>query len=538
MDRFDRIFQLHRILSARRTPISERRLEKALDCSRATVGRTIATMRNFLNAPIEYDRDRNGYYYVRNVSDGPWSLPGLWFSAEELQALLTLQQLLESLSSGLLAEQLRPFQKRIQNLLERQDVGTGELHARLHILGMGVRQLDPLLFRTVASALGSRLRLAMHYCSRSRDEATERTVSPQRLVFYRDNWYLDAWCHLRDDARIFALDRIRGTEVTPEPAIDLDEDGLDTRLEDSYGIFHGEAQATALLRFSARMSRWVSEATWRPEQQGRWAGAGDYELEVPYSDPTELIRDILSYGPDVEVVHPAELREQVTAQLHATLEHYDRPGPVGAQATLECSPSGSGSTTSHEPLAAGPERLIQAIAFAADRHRGQRRKDVDATPYINHPIELARVLVEEGRIMEQDLLIAAVLHDTIEDTDTTPMEIESAFGERVCRIVREVSDDKTLAKDVRKAEQIRKAPGKSREAKLVKLADKICNLRDLLASPPEDWSTQRRLEYVDWASSVVAGLRGTNTALEATFDEVADAARKRLQGITERPSTG
>ncbi|MCC5974012.1 MAG: WYL domain-containing protein, partial [Rubellimicrobium sp.] len=229
----------------------------------------------------------------------------------------------------------------------------------LHILGMGVRQLDPLLFRTVASALGSRLRLAMHYCSRSRDEATERTVSPQRLVFYRDNWYLDAWCHLRDDARIFALDRIRGTEVTPEPAIDLDEDGLDTRLEDSYGIFHGEAQATALLRFSARMSRWVSEATWRPEQQGRWAGAGDYELEVPYSDPTELIRDILSYGPDVEVVHPAELREQVTA------------GPCGGDGQQHRRPrarrQGGGRFHDHAGCGDRPADPVQRPAADGDR---------------------------------------------------------------------------------------------------------------------------------------------------------------------------
>ena len=163
-------------------------------------------------------------------------------------------------------------------------------------------------------------------------------------------------------------------------------------------------------------------------------------------------------------------------------------------------------------------RLIQAIAFAADKHRNQRRKDADASPYINHPIALANVLANEAGVDEEAVLIAAVLHDTIEDTDTTASELESVFGEEIAAIVLEVTDDKRLPKGERKRLQIEHAPTISRSAKLVKLADKICNLRDILASPPADWSPERKQGYFDWAAKVVAGVRGVHPELEAVFD--------------------
>jgi guanosine-3',5'-bis(diphosphate) 3'-pyrophosphohydrolase len=162
--------------------------------------------------------------------------------------------------------------------------------------------------------------------------------------------------------------------------------------------------------------------------------------------------------------------------------------------------------------------FIRAVAFAAEKHRKQRRKDVDSSPYINHPIALANVLANEGGIEDPDVLCAAVLHDTIEDTETTAAELESRFGSRIASIVLEVTDDKSLEKQVRKQRQIEHAHLSSPEAKLVKLADKICNLRDILASPPADWSAERKQRYFDWAVQVVAGLRGTHPGLEAVFD--------------------
>ncbi len=170
--------------------------------------------------------------------------------------------------------------------------------------------------------------------------------------------------------------------------------------------------------------------------------------------------------------------------------------------------------TTPTPLAA----LVKAVAFAADKHRNQRRKDAEASPYINHPIALANVLANEGGVQDVTVLCAAVLHDTIEDTETTADELRAMFGEQVASVVLEVTDDKSLQKAVRKQQQIEHAPHISPQAQLVKLADKISNLRDILASPPADWSPERKQAYFDWAANVVAGLRGVHPGLEAVFD--------------------
>lgn len=164
-------------------------------------------------------------------------------------------------------------------------------------------------------------------------------------------------------------------------------------------------------------------------------------------------------------------------------------------------------------------RLLSAIAFAAHKHRDQRRKDAAASPYINHPIALAHVLANEAGIDDERVLIAAILHDTVEDTETTEQELLREFGQEIAGIVMEVTDDKALPKVERKWIQVEHAATISRRAKLVKLADKICNLRDIASSPPADWPLERRQEYFDWAKAVVDGLRGVHPALEHIFDE-------------------
>jgi GTP diphosphokinase / guanosine-3',5'-bis(diphosphate) 3'-diphosphatase len=171
--------------------------------------------------------------------------------------------------------------------------------------------------------------------------------------------------------------------------------------------------------------------------------------------------------------------------------------------------------------------LLKALSFAADKHRNQRRKDRQASPYINHPIALARVLTLEGGVADAPILAAALLHDTIEDTRTSYEELRRVFGYRVARTVLEVTDNKRLRKQTRKRLQVEHAPALSRAAKLVKLADKICNLRDLGDRPPVGWSKKRRREYFDWAKQVADGMRGTNRRLEAAFD-AAYARRPRL----------
>lgn len=164
-------------------------------------------------------------------------------------------------------------------------------------------------------------------------------------------------------------------------------------------------------------------------------------------------------------------------------------------------------------------RLLAAVRFAATKHRDQRRKDASASPYINHPIALADVLANEAGVDDECVLIAAILHDTVEDTETTEQELIREFGQEIAAIVMEVTDDKSLPKAERKRLQIEHAATISRPAKLVKLADKICNLRDIVSSPPADWSETRKQEYFDWARSVVDGLRGVHPGLESIFDE-------------------
>ncbi len=162
--------------------------------------------------------------------------------------------------------------------------------------------------------------------------------------------------------------------------------------------------------------------------------------------------------------------------------------------------------------------LIKALRFSADKHRYQRRKDQARSPYINHPIEVTQLLWEVGGVREINVLVAAMLHDTIEDTKTSPDEISSLFGGEVLSLVLEVTDDKSLPRDGRKRLQVETAPHKSHGAKLIKLADKCCNVRDLVGSPPVDWSKKRRREYLLWTEQVVNGLGGTNTALEAYYE--------------------
>ena len=321
MDRFDRIYDLHKILSAARHPVSRQRLEDELECSRATVKRIIEAMRLYLNAPIKYDRTRNGYYYDR-AQGGMYELPGIWFNASELHALLTVQQLLADVQPGLFEQQLAPLQERIRELLKVQHAGSDGLAGRVRILHMAARPAG-VAFQSVAGATARRRRLQITYYNRGQDTDTEREISPQRLVYYRDNWYLDAWCHLREGLRTFALDAVRQVRVLKTKAREVPKAQLDAHYASAYGIFSGAAEHTAVLRFTPRRARWVALEQWHSKQQGEWLADGRYELRLPYHDARELIMDILRHGPEVEVASPPELREAVAGQLREAAGLYD-----------------------------------------------------------------------------------------------------------------------------------------------------------------------------------------------------------------------
>ena len=318
MDRLQRIYKLHQAVSSRRHPVSCQTLQDELECSRATVNRIIQEMRLYFNAPIEYDRQRNGYHYAPN--DGQtFELPGLWFSETELYALLTTQQLLAHVQPGLLDTQLKPVKERIEQILAARHMGSEEISKRVRILCMTGRNVALECFQTVASALLQRNSLHISYHGRGNDETSSREISPQRLIHYRDNWYLDAYCHTRNALRSFAVERITVAKALPQRCRDVPEKQLDAHYASSYGIFAGTPKHTAVLRFTPERARWVADEHWHPQQQGSILADGSYELRIPYSDSRELIMDILKHSGEVEVLSPEELRHEIRLRLQAAL---------------------------------------------------------------------------------------------------------------------------------------------------------------------------------------------------------------------------
>jgi predicted DNA-binding transcriptional regulator YafY len=329
LDKVDRIYKLHSILRVRRTPISRRELQARLDeCADVTFYRLIRTMREHLEAPIECGPA--GYYYEKKPDGDTYELPGLWFNAKELHALLVFQRLFAGLRSGLLGEFLAPMADRISKLLEHKRLGLGDVARRIRVLGIATRSTGAH-FDVVASATLQGRKVNMRYHGRERDEVTERVVSPQRLVHYRDNWLLDAYCHTRDGLRTFSIDRILEADDLAERSRTLSDDALDEYFASSYGIFAGKADKIAVLRFSAERARWVADEEWHPQQTGQRLPDGRYELRIPYRDGRELVMDVLRHGAAVEVVEPPALRFAVVEALRAALRNY---GAHGAATTI------------------------------------------------------------------------------------------------------------------------------------------------------------------------------------------------------------
>jgi predicted DNA-binding transcriptional regulator YafY len=245
------------------------------------------------------------------VAGNKYELPGLWFNASEIHALLTMQHLLQNLGPGLLSPHVDPLLARLKLLLESAEIPMNSVEKRIRILRVNARSYEPEHFAPIATAVLQRKKLEISYYTRSRDETQDRTLSPQRLTHYRDNWYLDAWCHMRNGIRSFSLDAIRHVKAIGEQALDVSEQELDEILGTGYGIFSGKEVKWAELRFTPKRARWVSREAWHPEQKSRFDDEGRYILEVPYSDDRELLMDILKFGPEVEVLGPDPLRRRV-----------------------------------------------------------------------------------------------------------------------------------------------------------------------------------------------------------------------------------
>ena len=319
-----RLYRIEALIRARGC-VSFQTLLDELEVSPATLKRDLEYLRSRLGAPIEYDRDANGYRFGRAYAGPRHELPGLWFDEAELYSLLTAQQLLAGLDSdGLLSRHLQPLLDRIHHLL-----GSGEgseaadrIVKRVKIVSALRRPVPSRFFERVSAALLSRQRLQLRYLTRGRGEVSEREVSPQRLVHYRNTWYLDAWCHRVDALRRFALDAIEQAQVLDTKAREVAMKRVQEAMDAGYGIYAGGEQTWAVLVFNPQAARWASHEEWHPEQQGRWLDDGSFEMRLPYVDDTELVMDVLRQGDQLRVVSPPELVQAVKARLQAAAALY------------------------------------------------------------------------------------------------------------------------------------------------------------------------------------------------------------------------
>ncbi len=325
MNQTERYYRIDQLIRQRGT-VSFQTLLDALEVSRATLKRDLAYLRDRLNAPIVFDRDRGGYRFVARDLGPQYELPGLWFNDREILALLTMHRMLEDLDTGgLLGPHVRPLIERLHGLLGAADGSPDEIIRRVRVQRAQNRPVPPNWFEVIGSALVKRHRVEIVYYTRSRDSRSRREVSPQRLTHYRNAWYLDAWCHQAEALRVFALDAIESARMLDRRALEVSPAEIDRTVGEGYGIYRGRRLRWATLRFSAEAARWVGAEIWHPRQQGTLLDDGRYELKLPFGNATELEMDILRHGEQVEVLAPRDLRERIRSRLGSAASQYAPP---------------------------------------------------------------------------------------------------------------------------------------------------------------------------------------------------------------------
>jgi predicted DNA-binding transcriptional regulator YafY len=323
MDRTERFYRIELLLRSRGC-ISFDALLAELDVSPATLKRDLQYLRDRLAAPIVYDRFDNGYRFASSGS-GRQELPGVWFSEQEIHALLTMHQLLAGLDDGgVLSRHLQPMIDRLQGMLGADESEARELMRRVKIISTARRRAPSRHFELLGSALVRRRRAWLRYFKRSDRRTSEREVSPQRLVHYRNTWYLDAWCHASEGLRRFALDAVQEARALETRARQVSIKDLEAELDAGYGIYGGPGSRLkwATLHFESDAAQWVAHEEWHPAQRTRWLDDGRYELQVPYSEPRELAMDILRHGDSVRVVGDKALVASIADRLRKAAQRY------------------------------------------------------------------------------------------------------------------------------------------------------------------------------------------------------------------------
>ena len=322
-----RLYRIEALIRAR-GHVSFQTLIEELEISPATLKRDLEYLRSRMGAPTDYDRDLNAYRFGAAYAGPRHELPGLWFDEAELYSLLMAQQLLAGLDSdGLLSRHLQPLLDRIHHLLAsgEDNAAAARLMKRVKVISAARRPVPSRFFERVSVALLSRKRLQLRYLTRARREIGEREVSPQRLVHYRNTWYLDAWCHRVEALRRFALDAIEQAKVIDTKAREVPMKQVAAAMDAGYGIYAAGTDKPvqwAVLLFNAQGAQWASREEWHPQQQGQWQPDGSFELRLPFVDDTELVMDLLRQGDQVRVLAPTSLVRAVRARLQAAAAQY------------------------------------------------------------------------------------------------------------------------------------------------------------------------------------------------------------------------
>lgn len=311
MDKALRLYKLKRLLIESRLPISINSVKSSLDCSEKTVRRLVKTLEDDYQAPWFIYQNQ---IHLDEARQHNIELQDFWFSHQEIESLFTLNQIIEQLSPGVLHNQLEPFKKRIQGLIEGES-SNENIGQKIKLIEIADRQINPEIFQWIAQALIENKQIKIEFWNRYKDETRLRTISPQRLVRYKDNWIVDSYCHWRKAIRSFSLEAILSLEMQQTPSKNISQAELTKHFESTYGIYAGKATQRAVIKFSPYIARWVQHENWHPDQIGHWDIDQSYQLTIPYQNDQELIQDILKYGAEAEVLSPLELREKIVDQL-------------------------------------------------------------------------------------------------------------------------------------------------------------------------------------------------------------------------------
>lgn len=318
MENLHRLFLLDRLFRSHKHSLPLDTLLMELECSYSTFKRLIKVLREQYNYPIVFSKEHQGYYYDHAKAT---QVSGLWFTTHELQALLIIQQMLQRLQPGLLSEYFDSLAAQVNRLLALSGKMPGSWVKYINIIPIAHQYIRPDVFLPLCQATLYHHVVHMRYQDIHGTDS-ERTVSPQRLVYYRNNWYLDAWCHLRKDLRTFWIAGIQSLQLMEQTAKRIEEKTLETHLASSYGIFTGLPTHTAHLRFTGLAAMRVRGSEWHPMQQKQYNADGSVELWVPYSDHRELVMDIMRYGAEATVLEPDTLRAEVFQQFKKAIASY------------------------------------------------------------------------------------------------------------------------------------------------------------------------------------------------------------------------